>query len=74
MRPGRLVAACPLDGRRLDLRADPLTFPNWHFDRERGHELYYGCLDELEYADRLGFDGYRRAAADLGYAPDPAQT
>jgi alkanesulfonate monooxygenase SsuD/methylene tetrahydromethanopterin reductase-like flavin-dependent oxidoreductase (luciferase family) len=34
-----------------------LTFPNKHFDPQRGHELYNRYLDELEYADRLGFDG-----------------
>lgn len=34
-----------------------LTFPNKHFDREAGHRLYHRYLDELEYAERLGFDG-----------------
>jgi alkanesulfonate monooxygenase SsuD/methylene tetrahydromethanopterin reductase-like flavin-dependent oxidoreductase (luciferase family) len=34
-----------------------LTFPNKHFDREIGHRLYHRYLDELEYAERLGFDG-----------------
>jgi alkanesulfonate monooxygenase SsuD/methylene tetrahydromethanopterin reductase-like flavin-dependent oxidoreductase (luciferase family) len=34
-----------------------LTFPNKHFDIERGHRLYHRYLDELEYAERLGFDG-----------------
>jgi alkanesulfonate monooxygenase SsuD/methylene tetrahydromethanopterin reductase-like flavin-dependent oxidoreductase (luciferase family) len=34
-----------------------LTFPNKHFDRDIGHGLYHRYLDELEYADRLGFDG-----------------
>lgn len=34
-----------------------LTFPNRYFDRELGHKLYHRYLDELEYADRLGFDG-----------------
>jgi alkanesulfonate monooxygenase SsuD/methylene tetrahydromethanopterin reductase-like flavin-dependent oxidoreductase (luciferase family) len=34
-----------------------LTFPNRHFDRETGHRLYHRYLDELEHADRLGFDG-----------------
>jgi alkanesulfonate monooxygenase SsuD/methylene tetrahydromethanopterin reductase-like flavin-dependent oxidoreductase (luciferase family) len=34
-----------------------LNFPNKHFDRETGHRLYHRYLDELEYADRLGFDG-----------------
>jgi alkanesulfonate monooxygenase SsuD/methylene tetrahydromethanopterin reductase-like flavin-dependent oxidoreductase (luciferase family) len=34
-----------------------LTFPNGYFDRARGLELYHRYLDELEYADQLGFDG-----------------
>lgn len=34
-----------------------LTFPNKHFDPERGNQLYHRYLDELEYAERLGFDG-----------------
>jgi alkanesulfonate monooxygenase SsuD/methylene tetrahydromethanopterin reductase-like flavin-dependent oxidoreductase (luciferase family) len=34
-----------------------LTFPNRHFDRELGTKLYHRYLDELEYAERLGFDG-----------------
>jgi alkanesulfonate monooxygenase SsuD/methylene tetrahydromethanopterin reductase-like flavin-dependent oxidoreductase (luciferase family) len=34
-----------------------LTFPNRFFDPERGHDLYHRYLDELEYADKLGFDG-----------------
>jgi alkanesulfonate monooxygenase SsuD/methylene tetrahydromethanopterin reductase-like flavin-dependent oxidoreductase (luciferase family) len=34
-----------------------LTFPNKHFDRELGHRLYHRYLDELEHAERIGFDG-----------------
>ena len=34
-----------------------LTYPNANFDPELGHELYHRYLDELEYADELGFDG-----------------
>jgi alkanesulfonate monooxygenase SsuD/methylene tetrahydromethanopterin reductase-like flavin-dependent oxidoreductase (luciferase family) len=34
-----------------------LDFPNKHFDRKLGHELYHRYLDELEYAEKLGFDG-----------------
>ena len=34
-----------------------LTFPNRYFDRNRGVELYHRYLDELEYAEKLGFDG-----------------
>lgn len=34
-----------------------LTFPNRFFDRELGNRLYHRYLDELEYAEELGFDG-----------------
>jgi alkanesulfonate monooxygenase SsuD/methylene tetrahydromethanopterin reductase-like flavin-dependent oxidoreductase (luciferase family) len=34
-----------------------LTFPNKFFDRELGNRLYHRYLDELEYAEHLGFDG-----------------
>jgi alkanesulfonate monooxygenase SsuD/methylene tetrahydromethanopterin reductase-like flavin-dependent oxidoreductase (luciferase family) len=34
-----------------------LTFPNKFFDRELGNRLYHRYLDELEYAEQLGFDG-----------------
>ena len=34
-----------------------LTFPNRHFDPRLGQQLYARYLDELEYADKLGFDG-----------------
>ncbi len=34
-----------------------LTFPNKHFDPRLGAQLYARYLDELEYADKLGFDG-----------------
>jgi alkanesulfonate monooxygenase SsuD/methylene tetrahydromethanopterin reductase-like flavin-dependent oxidoreductase (luciferase family) len=34
-----------------------LNFPNKHFDRKLGHDLYHRYLDELEYAEKLGFDG-----------------
>src|SRR5688500_14836884 len=30
---------------------------NRHFDPKLGHELYNRYLDELEYAEELGFDG-----------------
>lgn len=40
-----------------DYPSSSLTFPSKHFDRELGHALYHRYLDELEYADRLGFDG-----------------
>jgi alkanesulfonate monooxygenase SsuD/methylene tetrahydromethanopterin reductase-like flavin-dependent oxidoreductase (luciferase family) len=34
-----------------------LTFPNRNFDPQRGRVLYHRYLDELEYADKVGFDG-----------------
>jgi alkanesulfonate monooxygenase SsuD/methylene tetrahydromethanopterin reductase-like flavin-dependent oxidoreductase (luciferase family) len=37
--------------------ASALTFPNKHFDPKLGSQLYHRYLDELEYADHVGFDG-----------------
>ncbi len=34
-----------------------VTLSNTHYDPERGHELYNRYLDEMEYAEELGFDG-----------------
>jgi alkanesulfonate monooxygenase SsuD/methylene tetrahydromethanopterin reductase-like flavin-dependent oxidoreductase (luciferase family) len=34
-----------------------VTFSNAHYDPVKGAELYHRYLDELEYADKLGFDG-----------------
>jgi len=34
-----------------------VTLPNRLYDPKRGHRLYNEYLDELEYAERLGFDG-----------------
>jgi alkanesulfonate monooxygenase SsuD/methylene tetrahydromethanopterin reductase-like flavin-dependent oxidoreductase (luciferase family) len=34
-----------------------IVFPNKHYDPKEGHKLYNRYLDELEYADQLGFDG-----------------
>jgi alkanesulfonate monooxygenase SsuD/methylene tetrahydromethanopterin reductase-like flavin-dependent oxidoreductase (luciferase family) len=34
-----------------------LTFSNSHYDPEKGAALYNRYLDEMEYADKLGFDG-----------------
>jgi alkanesulfonate monooxygenase SsuD/methylene tetrahydromethanopterin reductase-like flavin-dependent oxidoreductase (luciferase family) len=33
-----------------------VRLPNTHFDPEKGHKLYNRYLDELEYAEELGFD------------------
>jgi len=33
-----------------------VRLPNRHFDPEKGHRLYNRYLDELEHAERLGFD------------------
>jgi alkanesulfonate monooxygenase SsuD/methylene tetrahydromethanopterin reductase-like flavin-dependent oxidoreductase (luciferase family) len=34
-----------------------VTLPNSYYDPVKGHALYNRYLDELEYADQLGFDG-----------------
>ena len=34
-----------------------VNLPNKYFDRSKGTELYNRYLDELEYAEQLGFDG-----------------
>jgi alkanesulfonate monooxygenase SsuD/methylene tetrahydromethanopterin reductase-like flavin-dependent oxidoreductase (luciferase family) len=34
-----------------------VKLPNTYYDREKGRALYNRYLDELEYADTLGFDG-----------------
>jgi alkanesulfonate monooxygenase SsuD/methylene tetrahydromethanopterin reductase-like flavin-dependent oxidoreductase (luciferase family) len=34
-----------------------VTLPNSYYDRKKGHELYNRYLDEIEYADTVGFDG-----------------
>ena len=34
-----------------------LVLPNSYYDPEEGHKLYHRYMDELEYADELGFDG-----------------
>ncbi len=34
-----------------------VTLPNSYYDPVKGHALYNRYLDELEHADRLGFDG-----------------
>jgi alkanesulfonate monooxygenase SsuD/methylene tetrahydromethanopterin reductase-like flavin-dependent oxidoreductase (luciferase family) len=34
-----------------------VTLPNSYYDPVKGHALYNRYIDELEYADALGFDG-----------------
>jgi alkanesulfonate monooxygenase SsuD/methylene tetrahydromethanopterin reductase-like flavin-dependent oxidoreductase (luciferase family) len=34
-----------------------VTYPNSHYDPEKGAELYDDYLDQMEFADQLGFDG-----------------
>jgi alkanesulfonate monooxygenase SsuD/methylene tetrahydromethanopterin reductase-like flavin-dependent oxidoreductase (luciferase family) len=34
-----------------------VTFSNRHYDPEKGAELYDDYLDQMEFADQLGFDG-----------------
>src|SRR5262249_57920773 len=40
-----------------DYPSSSLTFPNKYFDPKLGNQLYHRYLDELEYADQVGFDG-----------------
>jgi alkanesulfonate monooxygenase SsuD/methylene tetrahydromethanopterin reductase-like flavin-dependent oxidoreductase (luciferase family) len=40
-----------------DYETSWLTYPNRHYDPHRGHLLYNQYLDQLEYAEELGFDG-----------------
>jgi alkanesulfonate monooxygenase SsuD/methylene tetrahydromethanopterin reductase-like flavin-dependent oxidoreductase (luciferase family) len=48
---------------RVDLKAIEkngsawVTFSNSHYDPEQGAELYHDYLDQMEFADQLGFDG-----------------
>ena len=39
------------------MEACGVDVPNDLFDPAKGHELYHDYLDELEYAESLGFDG-----------------
>jgi len=34
-----------------------VTFSNRHYDAQKGAELYHEYLDQMEFADKLGFDG-----------------
>jgi alkanesulfonate monooxygenase SsuD/methylene tetrahydromethanopterin reductase-like flavin-dependent oxidoreductase (luciferase family) len=34
-----------------------VTFSNSHYDPQKGAELYHDYLDQMEFADQLGFDG-----------------
>ncbi len=34
-----------------------MTFSNRHYDPQKGAELYHDYLDQMEFADKLGFDG-----------------
>jgi len=34
-----------------------VTYSNSHYDAEKGAELYHDYLDQMEFADQLGFDG-----------------
>lgn len=42
---------------RAEHKAAWLVLSNSNFDPEKGHELYNRYLDELEFADQVGFDG-----------------
>lgn len=54
-----------------------VTLPNTYFDPEKGHVLYNRYLDELEYADQLGFDGIcvnEHHSNAYGLMPQPGVT
>ncbi|MDB5532542.1 MAG: flavin-dependent oxidoreductase, partial [Hyphomicrobiales bacterium] len=34
-----------------------MTYPNSYYDPKKGADLYHEYLDQLEFADELGFDG-----------------
>jgi len=34
-----------------------VTFSNRHYDPKKGAELYHDYLDQMEFADQLGFGG-----------------
>ncbi len=37
-------------------RSASMVLPNSYYDPKEGHKLYHRYLDELEFADALGFD------------------
>ena len=45
------------DGFRENYRSVWVDIPNKLYDPRRGHFLYHEYMDQLEYADSLGFDG-----------------
>jgi len=45
------------EGFRQDYRSVWVDIPSSLFDPERAHEVYNTYLDQLEFADELGFDG-----------------
>jgi len=53
-----------------------VTFSNRHYEPDKGAELYHEYLDQMELADRLGFDGVclQRASSNtpIGMMPYPA--
>jgi hypothetical protein len=49
-----------------------LTYPNANFSPELGSALYARYLDELEYADKLGFDGGGQRAPPVAYGLMPS--
>jgi alkanesulfonate monooxygenase SsuD/methylene tetrahydromethanopterin reductase-like flavin-dependent oxidoreductase (luciferase family) len=54
-----------------------VTLPNSYYDPVKGHALYQRYLDELEYADELGFDGVcvnEHHQTAYGLMPIPAVT
>jgi alkanesulfonate monooxygenase SsuD/methylene tetrahydromethanopterin reductase-like flavin-dependent oxidoreductase (luciferase family) len=53
-----LMPYADLDLREIDKVGSAwVTLSNRHYDPKKGAELYHRYLDEMEFADRLGFDG-----------------
>ena len=44
-----------------------VTLPNSHFDPAIGADLYNSYMDQLEYADALGFDGIGNDFVNLSF-------
>lgn len=54
-----------------------VTLPNSHYDPKKGAKLYNRYLDEIEYADQLGFDGVcvnEHHQTAYGLMPQPGVT
>ena len=62
------------DGFREKHRSVWVDIPSSLYDPDRGHHVYHTYLDQLEYADELGFDGIgvnEHHANGYGLMPSP---